>query len=75
MAMEVEDIEAFEETIFWLDREIEWLRSGLPIVDDDGDIAGEEMTELLSQLLRREGGTDWASRESTHDQETSAARD
>jgi prevent-host-death family protein len=49
----VDDLEALEETIFWLEREVERLRSGT--ADDDGpEISGEEMDELMRQR-RREG--------------------
>lgn len=42
----VDDLEALEETIFWLERERERLRSGVP-EDDGADISGDEMAELI----------------------------
>lgn len=44
----VDDLEALEETIFWLEREVEQLRAGT--ADPEGaDISGEEMAELLQR--------------------------
>jgi prevent-host-death family protein len=44
----VDDLEALEETIFWLEREVEQLRAGT--ADPEGaDTSGEEMTELLQR--------------------------
>jgi prevent-host-death family protein len=49
----VEDLEALEETIFWLEREVRRLRSG--VADDDGpEISGDEMDELMRQRRREE---------------------
>lgn len=44
----VDDLEAIEETIFWLEREVEQLRAG--VVDEGADVTGEEMAE---QMRRR----------------------
>jgi prevent-host-death family protein len=42
----VDDLEALEETIFWLERELERLRAGAP--DENGaDISGAEMDEVI----------------------------
>lgn len=49
----VEDLEALEETIFWLEREVERLRSGAP-EDNVSDISGDEMAHLLRQRRLRE---------------------
>lgn len=43
----VDDLDALEETIFWLEREVARLRSGEPPADDGGEITGEEMAELM----------------------------
>jgi prevent-host-death family protein len=49
----VEDLEALEETIFWLEREVRRLRSG--VADDDGpEISGDEMDELMRQRRRED---------------------
>jgi prevent-host-death family protein len=52
----VDDLESLEETIFWLEREIERLRSGIS-EPDGADITGDEMAELLRQRHQREGTT------------------
>lgn len=52
----VDDLESFEETIFWLEREIERLRSGAPEADG-ADISGDEMAGRLRQRRLREDTT------------------
>ena len=54
VVLPIDDLEALEETIFWLEREIARLRSGEPPVQG-GDITGEEMAELLAQRRRETG--------------------
>jgi antitoxin YefM len=49
----VDDLESLEETIFWLEREVERLRAGVP--DDDGAAVGaDEMDEIMRQRRRGE---------------------
>ena len=49
----VEDLESLEETIFWLEREVERLRAGAP--DDEGPAVGaDEMDEIMRQRRREE---------------------
>jgi prevent-host-death family protein len=51
----IDDLQALEETIFWLEREITRLRAG--DLDEAGpDINAEEMAELMRQRHRRETG-------------------
>jgi prevent-host-death family protein len=52
----VDDLESLEETIFWLEHEIERLRSGIP-EPDGAEISGDEMAGLLRQRRLREGTT------------------
>jgi antitoxin YefM len=52
----VDDLESLEETIFWLEREIERLRSGIP-EPEGADISSDEMAGLLAQRRPREGAT------------------
>lgn len=51
----VDDLEALEETIFWLEREITRLRSGERPVDGP-DTSGDEMAALMERR-RREAGS------------------
>jgi len=53
VVLPIDDLEALEETIFWLEREIARLRSGEPSAQ--GDITGEEMAELMEQRRRETG--------------------
>jgi antitoxin YefM len=57
VVLPIDDLEALEETIFWLEREMARLRSGEPASDaaEGGDVTGEEMAELMSRR-RREAG-------------------
>ncbi len=49
----VEDLESLEETIFWLEREVERLRATAP--DDEGPAVGaDEMDEIMRQRRREE---------------------
>src|SRR5215472_6503369 len=48
----IDDLEALEETIFWLQREIARLRSGEP---PGRDITGGEMAGLMEQRRRETG--------------------
>ncbi|MPZ27236.1 MAG: type II toxin-antitoxin system prevent-host-death family antitoxin [Micromonosporaceae bacterium] len=50
----IDDLEALEETIFWLEREVERLRSGVQ-PEDGADISGEEMADLIRRRRTREG--------------------
>lgn len=43
----VDDLEALEETIFWLEREIARLRSGEQPADEGAEVAGDEMAEIM----------------------------
>jgi antitoxin YefM len=54
VVLPIDDLEALEETIFWLEREIARLRSGEPPAQG-GDITGEEMAELMEQRRRETG--------------------
>jgi prevent-host-death family protein len=49
----IDDLEALEETIFWLEHELARLKAGEQVADD-GDVTGEEMAELME---RRRLGT------------------
>jgi len=57
VVLPIDDLEALEETIFWLEREIARLRSGEPAADaaEGGDITGEEMAELMNRRRRETG--------------------
>jgi antitoxin YefM len=49
----VEDLESLEETVFWLEREVERLRAG--VADDDGPgIGADEMDAIMRQRRREE---------------------
>jgi antitoxin YefM len=50
----VEDLEALEETIFWLDREVARLRAGEPASDEGPDVSADEMAEIMRQRRQRE---------------------
>lgn len=50
----IDDLEALEETIFWLEREVERLRSGAA-EPEGSDISGEEMADLMRRRRVREG--------------------
>lgn len=54
VVLPIDDLEALEETIFWLEREIARLRSGEPPAED-GDISGEDMSALMEQRRRETG--------------------
>jgi antitoxin YefM len=54
VVLPIDDLEALEETIFWLEREIARLRAGESPVEG-GDISGDEMAELM-EWRRRETG-------------------
>jgi antitoxin YefM len=55
VVLPVEDLEALEETIFWLEREIARLRTGEAIADG-ADISGDEMAAIVERR-RREAGS------------------
>lgn len=50
----VNDLEALEETIFWLEREIARLKSGDPATDGP-DTTGEEMAAVMERRRRETG--------------------
>lgn len=54
VVLPIDDLEALEETIFWLEREIARLRSG-EAPAQGGDVTGEEMAELMEQRRRETG--------------------
>lgn len=54
VVLPVDDLEALEETVFWLEREIARLRSGDPVADGP-DTSGEEMAAIMERR-RREAG-------------------
>ena len=54
VVLPVDDLEALEETIFWLEREIARLRAG-DTPADGPDTSGDEMTEIM-EGRRRENG-------------------
>jgi antitoxin YefM len=54
VVLPIDDLEALEETIFWLEREIVRLRSGEPPAEG-ADITGEEMAELMERRRRETG--------------------
>jgi antitoxin YefM len=54
VVLPIDDLEALEETIFWLEREIARWRSGEAPVQG-GDITGEEMAELMERRRRETG--------------------
>lgn len=54
IVLPVDDLEALEETIFWLEREIARLRAG-EAAADDGDVSGEEMAALMERRRRESG--------------------
>jgi len=51
VVLPVDDLEALEETIFWLEREIARLRAGDAPVDGP-DTPGDEMTAIMDQRRR-----------------------
>ncbi|MBO0801549.1 MAG: type II toxin-antitoxin system Phd/YefM family antitoxin [Nocardiopsaceae bacterium] len=55
IVLPTDDLEALEETIFWLEREIARLRVGAP-VHDGPDTSGDEMAAIMEQR-RQESGT------------------
>ena len=57
VVLPIDDLEALEETLFWLEREIARLRSGEAAADvaEGGDVSGEEMAELMNRRLRETG--------------------
>jgi antitoxin YefM len=50
----VDDLEALEETIFWLEREIARLRAG-QAVDDGPDTSGDEMAAIMERRRQENG--------------------
>jgi antitoxin YefM len=54
VVLPVDDLEALEETIFWLEREIARLRAGDAPVDGP-DTPGDEMTAIMDQRRRENG--------------------
>jgi len=57
VVLPIDDLEALEETIFWLKREMARLRSGEPAADaaEGGDVTGEEMAELMNRRRHETG--------------------
>lgn len=43
----VDDLDALEETIFWLEREVTRLKSGEPPADEGAEVTDDEMAELM----------------------------
>jgi len=54
VVLPVDDLEALEETIFWLEREIARLRAGEPAADGP-DTSGEEMAAVMERRRRDNG--------------------
>ena len=54
MVLPVDDLEALEETIFWLEREIARLRAG-QAVDDGPDTSGDEMAAIMERRRQENG--------------------
>jgi antitoxin YefM len=54
VVLPIDDLEALEETIFWLEREIARLRDGGPAVDD-ADVSGDEMAALIERRRQENG--------------------
>lgn len=54
VVLPVDDLEALEETIFWLEREIARLRAGEPSASGP-DTAGDEMAAIMEQRRRENG--------------------
>jgi prevent-host-death family protein len=54
IVLPIDDLEALEETIFWLQREIARLRPGGPHAQGR-DITGDEMAGLMQQRRRETG--------------------
>jgi antitoxin YefM len=54
VVLPLEDLEALEETIFWLEREIARLRAGEPAADGGG-ISGDEMAAIMERRRRETG--------------------
>jgi antitoxin YefM len=54
VVLPVDDLEALEETIFWLEREVARLRAGDAPVDGP-DTPGDEMTAIMDQRRRENG--------------------
>lgn len=54
VVLPVDDLEALEETIFWLEREIARLRAGVSAAEGP-DTSGEEMADIMARRLREDG--------------------
>jgi antitoxin YefM len=54
IVLPIDDLEALEETIFWLEREIARLRAGERAADGS-DTGGEEMAAIMEQRRRENG--------------------
>jgi prevent-host-death family protein len=56
VVLPIDDLEALEETIFWLEREITRLRAG-ESTEDGADVSGDEMAALMERRRRESGLT------------------
>jgi prevent-host-death family protein len=56
VVLPIDDLEALEETIFWLEREIARLRAG-ESTEDGADVSGDEMAALMERRRRESGLT------------------
>jgi antitoxin YefM len=54
VVLPVDDLEALEETIFWLEREIARLRMG-HAAEDGPDISGDEMATIMERWRQENG--------------------
>jgi antitoxin YefM len=54
VVMPVDDVEALEETIFWLEREISRLRAGEAAADGP-DTSGDEMAAIMERRRQENG--------------------
>lgn len=52
----IDDLEALEETIFWLEREVTRLRTGGPAAVGP-DTSGDEMAAIMERRRRESGAT------------------
>ncbi|MGH3165913.1 MAG: type II toxin-antitoxin system Phd/YefM family antitoxin [Trebonia sp.] len=54
VVLPIDDLEALEETVFWLEREIVRLRAG-ETTDDTSVVSGDEMAALMERRRQENG--------------------
>lgn len=56
VVLPIDDLEALEESIFWLERDLARLRAGEPAADGP-NISGDEMAAIIERRRRENGVT------------------